>query len=614
MGFFDSLFGRRRSKPQKPAPAGRPGGGPIDPLLVRQIGAEDYYHRSEAWSKLGKLANREAAIAPLMRTFRPAGDPRVGVPLCDFLGEVGTEACRAPLLEILEYARGSTDELARWQLASAACAGLLRMPGGKDGLQPQVSPGQVPAVVGQALMHAGANVRTAIVAGLTSEERSQVIGALMDLFRSARDKDRLSHWISQALGTLGLEAIEPLLEVSRAVKPGRIDEHGAVPDGESGEDGAPCSALVRIPGALERLKAICSPAEFERILIRAHNYGDSSNPEVNRALGELATPKAIGRLLFALWQEHRTDDLLQPVIDAFVRTGKAAHAELLADLERTYPSNRQFQTYYRKQILTVLRETGDQDCVAAIRRVLESDAAVTEDARVALEGIARRVPGVERPAAVEPIARAIRALAPTGDPFVDGCFQIDLRERYDTRQGHEIPPEARAIAKAANAGQTDEALRLAHALRQHQPDYAFPYFWLGLLHGRRGEHADARRWLEEGLRAARSKFSLCEGMGDLAWGQRDLPGAVHWWIRSVVIQASTDNLAEFAPFLMLSYVAEYLGLAGACAQLRRHVDRMSTGAPRLNADAANELYSEAQRQGTASIRQAIELLVAEHLA
>jgi hypothetical protein len=434
----------------------------------------------------------------------------------------------------------------------------------------------------------------------------------MDLFRSTQDKNRMSYSISRALGALGLEAIEPLLEVMRAVKPGRIDERGAVPDGESGEDGSPCSALVHIPGAVEHLKVICSPEEFERILVRAHNHGPNYPEVVDRALGELATPKAIGRLISDLWQEW-DGEMLKPVIEALVRCGKAAHANLLAGLEKTYPSNRRFQTYNRTQILTVLRETGDQDCVEAIQRVLEGDPAVTQQARAALEAIAQRVPGVARPAVAEPGPRPIKALAPTGDPFVDGCFQIDLREQYDTRQWYDIP-EAQAIAKAANAGETDEALRLAHAMRTQQPDYAFPYFWLGLLRGRRGEHAEARRWLEEGLKAARSKFTLCGGMGDLAWSQRDLPEAAHWWIRSVMIQASTDNLGEFAPFLKLSYVAESLGLAGACDQLRRHVDRIMTGAPRLNADAANELHFEAKRQGTASIRRAIELLVAEYLA
>ena len=612
MSIFNSLFGKRRPKGQKTAPAGSPRRGPIDPLLLRQIGAEDYYSRSEAWDRLKKLANREAAIPALMQAFRGARSESVGVPLCDFLGELGSEACRGPLLEILEYARGSTDELLRRTLSSAACAALLRLPGGKGGLQPQVDTTQVTAVVGQALLHAGGKERSAIVAGLTAQERPQVIGALMDLFRSTQGKDRLSYSISGALGALGVEAIEPLLEVMRGVKPGHIDEHGAVPDGQSGEDGAPSLALVQIPGALERLKAICSAEEFERILVRAHNYGDAGNPEVNRAFGELATPRAIGRLVFGLWQEWE-GDRLKPVIDALVRTGKAAHAGLLAGLEKTYPSNRPFQTYYRTQILTVLRETGDQNCVAAVQRVLESDPAVTQEARAALEAIAQRVPGMAQPTAAEPGPRPIRALAPTGDPFVDGCFQIDLQEQYDTRQWYDIP-EAQAITKAANAGQTDEALRLAHALRQQQPDYAFPYFWLGLLYGRRREHGEARRWLEEGLRTARSKLTLCEGMGDLAWSQKDLPEAVRWWIRSVVIQTSTDNLSEFAPFLKLSYVAERLGLGGACAKLRRDVDRIHSGAPRLNADAANELYAEAQRQGTASVRRAVEMLAAEYLA
>ncbi len=396
----------------------------------------------------------------------------------------------------------------------------------------------------------------------TLEHREQAIPVFVE---HARQTGRGSA-ASQGLEAIGTPAvIEPLLEVLRTVKPARIEKDGSIPDGESGEDGAPAASLVRLPGALERLKSICAPAEFERILVRAHDYKEAGNPEVNAALGEIGSSKAIGRLASCLWQSQWDAEKRRPAREALVKVGKKAHGRLL-ELLKTQSTNRQHITILRREVLAVLRETGDDECAAAIRTVMESDASVAGDARAALEAISKRCAGVEAPEAVVAKARALTTVAKTGDPYIDDCLQLDFEEFDEGRLWGEMP-EAKAIPQAANAGQTDEALHLAQALRDKHPDFHFAYRWLNYLYRKQGRLADARNAALAGLRLSKSKYDLCQVMADTEWEQGNLPEAVKWWLRSVMIQAGTKSLGDFASFLYLSYVAERSGLADTCSRL-----------------------------------------------
>lgn len=621
MGWFSRLFGKQGAETAKAAniklggKVEAPAVGSSGELerLARLTASSEYSVKKQAWADLEKLANREPAIEPLMKIFRSGGGKAVGTELPKFLANLGTEACRTPLLEILDRTRRSSDKWEQEYLVGSACFALLKLKGGVSTLRSAVPPELLQFILSRGLMSADDRERPAIVETFTEDDCRNAIATAISFFRSAKDKDECSWRVSRALGALGIDAIEPLLEVLRSVEPSKIQPDGSVSDDDKGKDGAPSSALVGIPGCIEKLRATCSAAEYERILVRAHDYGNSANPDVNKALGDIATPKAIGCLVFVLWQHHWDAETRKPATEALVKAGKKAHQQLLEALEITVPANRKLQTGLRKRVLAVLSETGDRDCVSAIKAVLTSDPLIAEDAKATIEAIAKRCVGTELSEVVVPPSLPTKKIAKTGDPYVDECFEIGSDELYEDRDWFNMP-EAKAIPEAANAGQIEEALRLAEELRRKHPDFDFGYYWFAVLYQKQRRYEDARKYLMEGLHSAKSKQGLYTAMGEMEWELQHVSEAVKWWIKSVAVQVGSQYATDYVAFLHLSYVAEALGVQAACLQLRAWVDRIRTGQIRLTGQAANEFYLATNRQGTTSMRYAIELLYKQYLS
>ena len=103
-------------------------------------------------------------------------------------------------------------------------------------------------------------------------------------------------------------------------------------------------------------------------------------------------------------------------------------------------------------------------------------------------------------------------------------------------------------------------------------------------------------------------------MGDMEWELRNLPEAVKWWIKSVAVQVGSQYATDYVAFLYLSYVAEAIGIRTVCAKLRSWVDRLRPGQIRLDAQAANALYSVTDSKATPAMRYAIELLDQHYLS
>ncbi len=591
-----------------------PAAGSLEEMerLVGLTTSADYDVKKKAWADLEKATNHENAVAPLMNAFRKHGGKAMGDNLPKFLGKVGTEASRTALLEMRAYALQSNDAWEQKYLAGSACAALLTMNGGVPALRSVMPAETLRSVITSGLMAAYERERSAIAATLTPEERRETIEEVIAIFRSSADKSNYPS-VSGALGSLGTEAVEALLEVLRNVKPSTLQPDGSVKEGDKGEDGAPAAALVRIPGGLDKIKAICPAEEYEKILVRAHEYGAASNPELNRALGEIGTTKAIGRLIFALKQYHWENEWRKPAREALVTTGEKAHEQLLKALEITTPANREFQTNIRKEVLAVLSESGDEVCIAGIQSVLASDPAVVEDAKAALAAIGKRC-GIGQAAEIKAAqSLPLKKIAMTGDAYIDDCFQIDFEEMYEERDWFKMP-EAKIIPDTANAGQVEQALRLAEELRDKYPDFYFSYYWLAVLYRKQKRHNDGRKTLLEGLKFARSKQGLCSALGDLEWEQKNLSEAVKWWIKSVAVQVGSQYVTDFPSFLSLSYVAEGLGIGLACSELRDWVDRLRSGQLRLNGQAANEFYAATRSQATPAMRLAIEMLEKQYLS
>ncbi|OEU69209.1 MAG: hypothetical protein BA863_05215 [Desulfovibrio sp. S3730MH75] len=368
--------------------------------LTRLAASSEISVKGKAWADLEQLPNREAVIEPLMETFRRTGEETFGVYLPQFLGKLGTEACRTPLLEILNSARSSTDEWVQQYLVSSTCFSLISLKEGLAALRYSVSPELLQFILARGFMSNGDydDKRLVIVAEmLSADERKKAIDDVISFFRSTNDKDwQVLGAVSDALGALGPDAIDALLEVLRGVKPSNVQPDGSVLDDDRGEDGAPSAALVRTSEGIEKLRTLCSEEEYENILVRAHEYGAFWNPSVNRALGEINSSKAIGRLVHVLAQNDWEPEDREPARKSLVKLGKNAHKQLLTALKSmAAAANPGFQTSFRREILAVLKETGDEETIPAIKTVLKSDSSVAKYAKATIEAIERRSENAE---------------------------------------------------------------------------------------------------------------------------------------------------------------------------------------------------------------------------
>ena len=68
---------------------------------------------------------------------------------------------------------------------------------------------------------------------------------------------------------------------------------------------------------------------------------------------------------------------------------------------------------------------------------------------------------------------------PTGDLYVDTCFQIDFEEFEEPRRWHEIA-DMRVIPDMAMIDKR-KALALAEAALRQYEDYSFAYYWVAKL-------------------------------------------------------------------------------------------------------------------------------------
>jgi hypothetical protein len=200
----------------------------------------------------------------------------------------------------------------------------------------------------------------------------------------------------------------------------------------------------------------------------------------------------------------------------------------------------------------------------------------------------------------------------TGDDYIHSCFHFQFQQYKEARDWSQIP-EAVAIPRTANSGQTNEALRLAEQFVKNYRDFDFGYYWLGNLYLQLGLYGPASKAVTEGLQLSKSKYSLCRTMGMIHLKVGELPDAVKWWIRSLVIRISSNELNDVEILIYLSYVAEGLELNSECLSLRKCADEINTSQIRLASEATNKLFGLARTCGSPSIKRAIALFVKEYI-
>jgi tetratricopeptide (TPR) repeat protein len=193
--------------------------------------------------------------------------------------------------------------------------------------------------------------------------------------------------------------------------------------------------------------------------------------------------------------------------------------------------------------------------------------------------------------------------AKTSDSYIDECFDIDFASvGRDDRHWRDIP-EAESIVDLANSGRTEEAILHANGLMAKATDFYFSYYWIGSLLSDQKRYNEARTALKEGYKRCPRKYDLCDMLARVELESGNLPEAVKWWIRSLVIRVTTDSFEDPDPFLYLSYVAKVLGLFEASAELRakshqiRHVE--------LDSSTASRLTSAVRLQDSESLKEAI---------
>lgn len=104
-------------------------------------------------------------------------------------------------------------------------------------------------------------------------------------------------------------------------------------------------------------------------------------------------------------------------------------------------------------------------------------------------------------------------------------------------------------------------------------------------------------------------------MGTIEEELGNLPAAVNWWIKSIIIQVSVRKVVNDEPFLKLSYIAGVLGHREAWMNLWKHVKKIQGDYPsELIGDATIKLNELICRTGTESMKKAINLLNGEYLS
>lgn len=242
-----------------------------------------------------------------------------------------------------------------------------------------------------------------------------------------------------------------------------------------------------------------------------------------------------------------------------------------------------------------------------------------DKARISSEAISNRhpridIPPIGTPSDIQSSTISLKIIPKTKDTYVDDCFQVDFQEFEERGDWRDIP-EAKAIPGKINEGKLDEALSLTQILQSKYPDFYYTYTSFARIYTKQGRFEDARISLLEGLQLAKSKHNICSVMGDIEWELGNLLEAVKWWIKSIYVQVGYQNQPDnFGPFLYLSYVAEQLDLHKTSSHLRLYVDRIRPGQIRMNAEGANKIYATTKRQGSSSMKRAIELLDKECLS
>ncbi|MEN6313833.1 MAG: hypothetical protein ABFD25_06260 [Clostridiaceae bacterium] len=198
----------------------------------------------------------------------------------------------------------------------------------------------------------------------------------------------------------------------------------------------------------------------------------------------------------------------------------------------------------------------------------------------------------------------IKSPKPTGDLFVDECYQFEFEEYSDPRRWFSLP----IVKDIPDLASTDKrkALAIAESLMQDYSDYSFLFYWIGKLKGELGFAGEPSFTLLDGLKKGRNKPVLCGGLAINAFEKSNLSEAVKWWIKSCAIQLSCHLSTDSFSLLNLAYIAEGLHLPVCQKFLYQKAQALQS--VKFDSIGASQRYTLAKNQGSRSIKAAIKLL------
>jgi tetratricopeptide (TPR) repeat protein len=199
------------------------------------------------------------------------------------------------------------------------------------------------------------------------------------------------------------------------------------------------------------------------------------------------------------------------------------------------------------------------------------------------------------------------------DSYVSACFALDFEESVEDRDPRDIDV-LRQIEELANRGQLGAAMELIESIFEQYDDFDFVYGWKAILHSKMGQLITARTTIETGLRRARSKYRLCEDMGNIEFEWGNLSEAVRWWIKSIALQRRCTRVASWHSYVYLAGIAAALGEEDSSTQLLTTVDRQRPEKIRLNGEGRNRVALRVAREGNSAMRRAIRRLCEESTA
>jgi hypothetical protein len=190
--------------------------------------------------------------------------------------------------------------------------------------------------------------------------------------------------------------------------------------------------------------------------------------------------------------------------------------------------------------------------------------------------------------------------------FVQKCLKPEFNEEIDGRTWNAYPYLIKVV-DLLNSGDNQGAIDLAESAVSMNSNFSYLYYWWGTALLRIGSFERAKQVLNDGLTKVKSKFRLCNVLGEVELKSGNIKEAVYWWAQGMHCQETLENYGgSVDPYLYLYYIAEGAGLSNpSSSSFLWRVDQIRPGNVRLSSQRANDLVNLAR---IANDNQIIEVL------